>query len=75
MYAFNFPSKYRLKEATPLIKQKTMAMAKNIAAYLQIKLAEDIKLSELIAKIGTNRNKPNDAFKTRYGLIGFAWLH
>ncbi|MBA6263985.1 hypothetical protein [Colwellia sp. Bg11-12] len=52
-----------------------MAMAKNIAAYLQIKLSEDIKISELIAKIGTNRNKPNDAFKTRYGLIGFAWLH
>jgi hypothetical protein len=63
LYAFNFPSKPRLKEATPLIKKKTMALAKNTAAYLQIKLAEDIKFSELIVKMGTNRNKPNDAFK------------
>jgi AraC-like DNA-binding protein len=50
-------------------------LAKNTAAYLQTKLGEDIKLSELIVKMGTNRNKLNDAFKTSYGLTVFAWLH
>ncbi|MBA6304211.1 helix-turn-helix transcriptional regulator [Colwellia sp. MB02u-14] len=51
-----------------------MALAKNTAAYLQSKLDEDIKLSELIVKMRTNRNKLNDAFKTSYGLIVFTWL-
>jgi len=60
--------------AAPLIKQKTMALAKNTAVYLQTQLGEDIKLSELIVKMGTNLNKLNDAFKTSYGLTVFAWL-
>jgi hypothetical protein len=50
-------------------------LAKNTAAYLQTRLGEDIKLSELIVKVGTNRNKLNDAFKISYGLTAFAWLH
>ena len=75
LHALTLPSKARLKAATPLTKQKTMALAKNTAAYLQTKLGEDIKLSELIVKMGTNRNKLNDAFKTSYGITVFAWLH
>jgi hypothetical protein len=47
-------------------------LAKNTAAYLQTRLGEDIKLSELIVKVGTNRNKLNDAFKISYGLTVFA---
>jgi AraC-like DNA-binding protein len=74
LHALTLPRKTRLKAATPLIKQKTMALAKNTAAYLQTKLGEDIKLSELIVKMGTNRNKLNDAFKTSYGITVFAWL-
>ena len=50
-------------------------MAKNTAVYLQTKLGEDIKLCELIVKMGTHRNQLNDAFKTRYGITVFAWLH
>ncbi|WP_182224857.1 helix-turn-helix transcriptional regulator [Colwellia sp. MB02u-14] len=57
-----------------LNQAKAMALAKNTAAYLQSKLDEDIKLSELIVKMRTNRNKLNDAFKTSYGLIVFTWL-
>jgi AraC-like DNA-binding protein len=60
--------------ASALIKQKNLALAKNTAAYLQTRLGEDIKLSELIVKMGTNRNQLNDAFKTSYGLTVFAWL-
>ncbi|MBA6304206.1 helix-turn-helix transcriptional regulator [Colwellia sp. MB02u-14] len=52
-----------------------MALVKNTAAYLQTQLGEDIKLGELIVKMGTHRNQFNDAFKTRYGLTVFAWLH
>ena len=74
MYDHILSSKARQKAATPLIKKKTLALAKNTAVYLQTKLGEDIKLSELIVKMGTNRNKLNDAFKTSYGLTVFAWL-
>jgi AraC-like DNA-binding protein len=74
LQALSLPSRARLKVATPLIKQKTMALAENTAVYLQTKLGEDIKLCELIVKMGTNRNKLNDAFKTSYGLTVFAWL-
>jgi len=49
-------------------------LAKNTAVYLQTKLGEDIKLSELIVKMGTHRNQLNNAFKTHYGLTVFAWL-
>jgi AraC-like DNA-binding protein len=75
LYTLSLPRKARPKAASPLIKQKTMVLAKNTATYLQTKLGEDIKLSELIVKMGTNRNKLNDAFKTSYGLTVFAWLH
>jgi len=75
LHALTLPSKARQEVATPLNKQKTMALAKSTAAYLQTKLGEDIKLSELIVKMGTNRNKLNDAFKSSYGLTVFAWLH
>jgi AraC-like DNA-binding protein len=68
------PSKACLKAATPLIKQKALVLAKNTAAYLQTQLGENIKFSELIVKMGTNRNQLNDAFKTRYGITVFAWL-
>jgi AraC-like DNA-binding protein len=76
LYTFTSASKACLKVAAPLIKQKAMALAlaTNTAAYLQTKLSEDIKLSELIVKMGTNRNQLNDAFKTSYGLTVFAWL-
>jgi AraC-like DNA-binding protein len=74
LYTFTSASKACLKVAAPLIKQKALALATNTAAYLQTKLSEDIKLSELIVKMGTNRNKLNDAFKTSYGLTVFAWL-
>jgi hypothetical protein len=47
-------------------------LAKNTAIYLQTQLGEDIKLSELIIKMGTHRNQLNNAFKTRYGLTVFA---
>lgn len=60
---------------SPLIQTKAIALAKNTAEYLQTKLCEEIKLSELIVKMGTNRNKLNDAFKTTYGITVFAWLH
>jgi AraC-like DNA-binding protein len=75
LQTLTLPSKAPLKAATPLIKQKTLALAKKTAVYLQTQLGEDIKFSELIVKMGTNRNKLNDAFKTRYGLTVFAWLH
>ena len=75
LYTIALPRKGRPKAASPLIRQKTVALAKNTATYLQTKLGEDIKLSELIVKMGTNRNKLNDAFKTSYGLTVFAWLH
>jgi AraC-like DNA-binding protein len=75
LYTLALPRKGRPKAASPLIRQKTVALAKNTATYLQTKLGEDIKLSELIVKMGTNRNKLNDAFKTSYGLTVFAWLH
>jgi AraC-like DNA-binding protein len=74
-YALTLSRKGRPKAASSLINQKTVALAKNTAEYLQTKLCEDIKLSELIVKMGTNRNKLNDAFKTSYGLTVFAWLH
>jgi response regulator RpfG family c-di-GMP phosphodiesterase len=74
LHVLTLPSKARQEVATPLIKKKTLALAKNTAVYLQTKLGEDIKLSELIVKMGTNRNRLNDAFKTRYGLTVFAWL-
>jgi hypothetical protein len=51
-----------------------LVLAKNTTVYLQTQLGEDINLSELIVKIGTNCNQLNDAFKTRYGLTVFAWL-
>jgi len=73
-HGFIIPNRTRQKAAAPLIKQKNLALAKNTAVYLQTKLGEDIKLSELIVKMGTNRNKLNDAFKTSYGLTVFAWL-
>ncbi|MFQ3236219.1 MAG: AraC-like DNA-binding protein [Paraglaciecola sp.] len=75
LHALTLPSKAHQEAATPLIKQKTLALAKNTAAYLQTQLGEDIKLNELIVKMGTNRNKLNDAFKNRYGITVFAWLH
>ncbi|MFT7371247.1 MAG: AraC-like DNA-binding protein [Octadecabacter sp.] len=75
LHALNLPSKARQKVATPLIKQKMMALAENTAAYLQTQLGENIKFSQLIVKMGTNRNKLNDAFKTSYGKTVFAWLH
>ena len=74
-YALTLSRKGRQKAASPLIQKKAMTLAKNAAAYLQTKLGEDIQLSELIVKMGTNRNKLNDAFKTSYGLTVFAWLH
>jgi AraC-like DNA-binding protein len=74
LYAHILSSKARQKAATPLIKKKKPSLAKNTAVYLQTKLGEDIKLSELIVKMGTNRNQLNNAFKTRYGLTVFAWL-
>ena len=74
-YALTLSRKGRQKAASPLIQTKAMTLAKNAAAYLQTKLGEDIQLSELIVKMGTNRNKLNDAFKTSYGLTVFAWLH
>jgi AraC-like DNA-binding protein len=74
LYAHILFSKARQKAATPIIKKKNLALAKNTAVYLQTKLGEDIKLSELIVKMGTNRNQLNDAFKTHYGLTVFAWL-
>ena len=61
--------------ASLLIQTKAIVLAKNTAEYLQTKLCEEIKLSELIVKMGTNRNKLNDAFKTTYGTTMFAWLH
>jgi YesN/AraC family two-component response regulator len=61
-YAHTLSSKARQKVATPLIKKKTLTLAKNTAVYLQTKLGEDIKLGELIVKMGTN------------GLTVFAWL-
>jgi len=75
LHGFTLPDKPHQKTVSPLIKQKTIALAKNTAEYLQTKLGEDIKLNELIVKMGTNRNKLNDAFKTSYGLTVFAWLH
>jgi AraC-like DNA-binding protein len=75
LHTLNLPSKPLLKAVTPLIKQTTVALAKNTAEYLQTKLGEDIKFNELIIKMGTNRNKLNDAFKTSYGKTVFAWLH
>jgi methylphosphotriester-DNA--protein-cysteine methyltransferase len=74
LYAHTLSSKARQKAATPLIKQKALALVKNTAVYLQTQLAEYIKLSEPIVKMGTHRNKLNTAFKTRYGLTVFAWL-
>jgi AraC-like DNA-binding protein/DNA-binding winged helix-turn-helix (wHTH) protein len=74
LHAFILPSQAHKEVATPLIKKKAQALAENTAAYLQTKLGEDIKLCELIVKMGTNRNKLNDAFKTSYGLTVFAWL-
>jgi AraC-like DNA-binding protein len=47
----------------------------SLMSNLQTKLGEDIKLGELIVKMGTNRNKLNDAFKSSYGITVFAWLH
>jgi AraC-like DNA-binding protein len=73
-YAHTLSSKARQKAATPLIKKKNLALAKNTTVYLQTKLGEEIKLGELIVKMGTNRNQLNDAFKTSYGLTVFAWL-
>jgi AraC-like DNA-binding protein/CheY-like chemotaxis protein len=75
LHALNLLSKPLLKADIPLIKQTTAALAKNTADYLQTKLGEEIKFSELIVKMGTNRNKLNDAFKTSYGITVFAWLH
>jgi AraC-like DNA-binding protein len=49
-------------------------LVNNTAAYLQTKLGEDIKIRELIVKMGTNRNKLNDAFKSSYGLTVFDWV-
>jgi len=72
---FTLPNKSRPKAASPLIKEKTMVLAKDTAEYLQTKLGEDIKLSDLTVKMGTNRNKLNDAFKASYGITVFAWLH
>jgi transcriptional regulator GlxA family with amidase domain len=74
LHAPTLISETRQKAATPLINQQTMALAKNTAAYLQTQLGEDIKLSELTVKMGTNRNKLNDAFKNSYGITVFAWL-
>jgi AraC-like DNA-binding protein len=74
LYAHTLSSTARQKAATPLIKKKTLALAKNTTVYLQTKLGEEIKLGELIVKMGTNRNQLNDAFKTSYGLTVFAWL-
>ncbi|MFT6778217.1 MAG: hypothetical protein ACJAV1_002154 [Paraglaciecola sp.] len=51
---------------------KTMALAKNTAVYLQSQLGEDIKLNELIVKMGIHRSQLNNAFKSGYGLIVFA---
>jgi AraC-like DNA-binding protein len=68
------PSKACLKAATPLIEQKALDLAKNTDTYLQTQLSENIKFSELIVEVSTNRNQFNDAFKTRYGVTVFAWL-
>jgi methylphosphotriester-DNA--protein-cysteine methyltransferase len=74
LYALTLLIKAGQKVATSLIKQKALALVKNTAVYLQTQLAEYIKLSEPIVKMGTHRNKLNTAFKTRYGLTVFAWL-
>ncbi|MFQ3191908.1 MAG: AraC-like DNA-binding protein [Paraglaciecola sp.] len=75
LHTINLPCKPLLKAVTPLIKQTTVALAKNTADYLQTKLGEEIKFDELIVKMGTNRNKLNNAFKTSYGITVFAWLY
>jgi methylphosphotriester-DNA--protein-cysteine methyltransferase len=74
LHGLTLTSKDRQEMATSLIKQKALALVKNTAVYLQTQLAEDIKLSEPIVKMGTHRNQLNTAFKTRYGLTVFAWL-
>jgi hypothetical protein len=51
---------------------KTMALAKNTAVYLQTQLGEDIKLNELIVKMGIHRSQLNNAYKSGNGLIVFA---
>jgi hypothetical protein len=51
---------------------KALALAKNTAVYLQTQLGEDIKLNELIVKMGIHRSQLNNAFKSSYGLTVFA---
>jgi AraC-like DNA-binding protein len=75
LHALTLPCKARLEEATPLIKQKTLFLAKNTATYLQTQLGEDINLGDLIVNMGTHRNKLNDALKTLHSLTVFVWLH
>jgi AraC-like DNA-binding protein len=74
LHALTLPSEARQEVATPLIKQKALALAKNTAEYQQTQLGKDIKLSELIVKMGSHRNQLDDAFKISYGITVFAWL-
>jgi len=64
--------KISAKVAWALLMPKALALAKNTAVYLQTQLGEDIKLNELIVKMGIHRSQLNNAFKSSYGLTVFA---
>lgn len=55
-------------------EQADFILVYKAARYLKTQLASDIKLKDLLRKLGTNKNKLRKAFKSCFGTSVFIWL-
>ncbi len=83
-FKFRLQQALRSRESIPTFDKNTsnnlpinpdLLLLNKTVDYLKAHLNEDIKLKELVLKVGTNKNKLYQIFKEYLGIPVFSWLH